>query len=91
MPVSKGGGKRTIHVCNQYQISELAKAFHINPEATLSNIQPLARRLDIKISAVKSWYYKWQIECGMKLEGSEQSKHDINRYVGLDCLFVLVW
>ena len=74
--VSKVGEKKTR--CNEYQISELEKAFHINPKATRSNLQPLARRLDIKISLAKAWFYKWQLQCGMKMDGSELSKLDIN-------------
>ena len=64
--------------CNEYEISELEKAFHINPKATISNLQPIARRLDIKIHVAKAWFYKWQVQCGMKMDGSELSKHDIN-------------
>ena len=85
MSVSKVRKKKT--VCNEYQLSELGKAFHINPEATLSNLQPLASRLGIKIDVARMWFYKWQVECGMEMEESERSKHDINRYVGLDRLF----
>ena len=74
MSASKAGGK----YCNEYQMSELEKAFHINPKASMSNLQPLARRLDIKIPVAKGWFYKWQVQCGMKMDGSEPSKHDID-------------
>ena len=82
MSVSKVWKKKT--VCNEYQLSELEKAFHINPEATPNNLQPLARRLGIKIGVAKTWFYKWQVHRGMEMEESERSKHDINRYLGMD-------
>ena len=74
MLVSKVGKRRY----KKYQISELEKAFHINPKASLSNLQPLARRLDIKIHVAKAWFYKWQLQCAMEMDGSELSKHDID-------------
>ena len=79
MSVSKDRKKRRIHVwTNEYQMSELKKAFNTNPESTLSNLQPLARRLDIKIHVARTWFCKWQVQRGMKMEGSELSKNDIN-------------
>ena len=73
MSVSKVRKKRT--QCNEYQISELKKAFLINPKASFCNLQPLARRLGIRIDVAKHWFYKWQVQCGLNMEGSERSKH----------------
>ena len=70
--------KKGITRCNRYQISELEKAFHINPKTTVSNLQPLVRRLDVNFEVAKTWFYKWQLQCGMKMDESEQSTHDIN-------------